>query len=112
MTSWRMRVEKLSVVFMLILMDLWWLVSSPASVLEDDTQQLKAISDIENAGGAVDRDRTRPEKPVIGVSINNVDTRDVFLFRVNLFPHLRRVYICDTEIPNGGLSNLAVVRTD
>lgn len=93
-----------------IVLPLLMLGLSLASILcwaaEPNTDQAKAIAEIEKLGGRVAVDEKSPGKPVISVGLSFTETTDAGLVNLKGFTRLQELYLWDTKITDAGLENI------
>ena len=57
----------------------------------------KAIAALKKLGGKVYRDETEPDKPVLGVDLDNTPATDEALALLELFPDLQMLSLDETQ---------------
>ncbi len=79
--------------------------SGKGSQTVDDATE-KAIAAIEKLGGKVFQDGIAPDKPVIGVDLDETQATDDALLHLESFPRLQSLSLDETQVTDAGLVHL------
>jgi hypothetical protein len=91
----------------LILPPISLVTNLPASAGATQSATDQAIAALERRGGQIFWDETVPERPVIGVDLDETQATDDDLANLKSFPHLQALSIDGTPITDAGLAHLA-----
>jgi Leucine-rich repeat (LRR) protein len=82
------------------------IVSPGAGSQGGDTAKQKAIAALEKLGGKVFQDGIAPDKPVIGVDLDETHATDDDLAHLEVFPRLQSLSLDETQVTDVGLVHL------
>jgi hypothetical protein len=66
----------------------------------------RAIAEIEKLGGKVERDSTRHDRPVVGISLDRVEAADVCLKQLKGLTTLQKLQVSQNGATDASLQNL------
>ena len=71
-----------------------------------DAAEDRAVSEIRDEGGEVERDDTRPDRPVVRIRLGGLRVDDGTLARLRAFPRLRELSFSSYSVSDDGLGHL------